>query len=453
MPIDKRRIFKINDVRIEIGPIVYWMSRDQRVNDNWSLHYAMELADHSGRAVAVIFNLVPEYLGATLRQYNFMLKGLWEVQSGLEKLNIPFFLLTGQPEDTIPKFLRATRTGVLITDFSPLKINLTWQEKIAKIIKIPFYEVDSHNIVPCRYVSKKQEFAARTIRPKINRILDEFLTEFPSIKKHKYQWVGDIPHINWTGLHKRLKIDKSVKPVPDIQPGQKAAMKILSGFIRTKLSNYANRRNNPDKDFQSGLSPYLHFGNISAQRVAIEVQKANGITGVKESFLEELIVRRELSDNFCFYNCKYDAFDGFPEWARKSLDQHRSDPREFIYSLEQLEQAETHDRLWNTAQMEMVKTGKMHGYMRMYWAKKILEWSPSPERALETAIYLNDRYELDGRDPNGYAGIAWSIGGVHDRPWLEREIFGKIRFMSFAGCKRKFHIEKYIDLVLKKQAG
>ena len=190
-------------------------------------------------------------------------------------------------------------------------------------------------------------------------------------------------------------------------------------------------RNDPLKNGQSGLSPYLHFGQIAAQRVALEVMGSAGPTDARKAFLEELIVRRELSDNFCFYNPRYDRVDGFPAWARATLDRHRRDPRDYLYTPEQFEQARTHDDLWNAAQREMVRTGKMHGYLRMYWAKKILEWTPSPEEALKIAITLNDRYELDGRDPNGYAGIAWSLGGVHDRPWGERKVFGMIRYMSY----------------------
>ena len=160
--------------------------------------------------------------------------------------------------------------------------------------------------------------------------------------------------------------------------------------------------------------------------------------------LEELVVRRELSDNFCYYNDRYDSVEGFPDCAIQTLRNHREDRRPYAYSLSQLEGAGTHDELWNAAQMEMVKKGKMHGYMRMYWAKKILEWTGSPEEAFEIALYLNNRYELDGRDPNGYAGCAWSIGGVHDRAWFERPLFGKIRYMSYNGCKSKFNVNDYI---------
>jgi len=212
-----------------------------------------------------------------------------------------------------------------------------------------------------------------------------------------------------------------------------------------KCSLIITKRNDPVADGQSNLSPYLHFGQISAQRVALEVENASVDKASRDTFLEELIVRRELADNFCFYTPQYDKFEGFPAWARKTLNAHRKDRRAYSYTLQQFEYAKTHDELWNAAQTEMVKRGKMHGYMRMYWAKKILEWTGSPEKAMETAIYLNDLYGLDGRDPNGYTGIAWSIGGVHDRAWNERPIFGKIRYMSYNGCKSKFDVKRYIQ--------
>jgi deoxyribodipyrimidine photo-lyase len=239
----------------------------------------------------------------------------------------------------------------------------------------------------------------------------------------------------------------SVPEVGWLVPGEKAARAWLKRFISRKLADYDLRRNNPTIDGQSGLSPYLHFGQISAQRVALEVKSAAGISQKnKESFLEELVIRRELADNFCFYNPLYDSYEGFPKWAQESLAKHKKDKREYIYTLQEFEQAKTHDALWNAAQIEMVRTGKMHGYMRMYWAKKILEWSISPEEAMKIAIQLNDMYELDGRDPNGYVGVAWSIGGVHDRAWFERSVFGKVRYMNYNGCKSKFDVKKYIAL-------
>jgi deoxyribodipyrimidine photo-lyase len=223
----------------------------------------------------------------------------------------------------------------------------------------------------------------------------------------------------------------------------------MKNFLDKKIYTYDRYSNDPAKDTLSNLSPYLHFGQISAQRVALEVLKSGASQDNKDAFLEELIIRRELSDNYCFYNNNYDSFEGFPNWAKDTLNVHRIDPREYIYKAEELEEARTHDKLWNAAQLEMTLTGKMHGYMRMYWAKKILEWTESPEEAQDIAVYLNNKYELDGRDPNGYVGIAWSIGGLHDRAWKERPIFGKVRYMSNKGAKSKFDVNSYINKIKK----
>jgi deoxyribodipyrimidine photo-lyase len=312
---------------------------------------------------------------------------------------------------------------------------------------IPFYEVDAHNIVPCWIASPKQEYTAATFRPKIKLVLPDFLREFPNLMRHPLSWKGKRKRNDWKKILEDLKVDTIVPEVSWLKPGAKAAGNALKKFIQRKLNDYPAARNDPTKDCQSNLSPYLHFGWISAQRVALEVQKSDVPQQAKQAFLEELIVRRELSDNFCFYKPEYDSVDAFPAWAKKTLAEHRDDERRHLYSLDEFEQARTHDDLWNASQMEMVKTGKMHGYMRMYWAKKILEWTASPEEALQFAIYLNDRYELDGRDPNGYTGISWSIGGVHDRAWPSRPIFGKIRYMSYNGCKSKFDVQAYIDKI------
>ncbi len=441
----------VNEKRIRLlqkgaeckGPIIYWMSRDQRVHDNWALLYAQQLALEKKLPLAVVFNLLPNFLEATIRQYGFMLKGLEELQGELSRYNIPFFLLNGKPEEEIPKFIKKTNASVLVSDFDPLRIKRIWRRDVAKKIQIPFYEVDAHNIVPCLSVSDKLEFAAFTIRPKINKSLIEFMDEFPPLTKLKKSELSS-DKIDWEKINKSLKIDFSVNEVDWIKPGETAAHECLNNFLKDKFKNYHQLRNDPTKDGQSNLSPYLHFGQISAQRVALETQRFNGSKESEKSFLEELIIRRELSDNFCYFNPKYDSFEGFPEWAKTSLNEHRKDEREFVYSHEEFEQAKTHEDLWNAAQRELLSTGKLHGYMRMYWAKKILEWSSSPEEALKIAIYLNDKYELDGRDPNGYAGCAWSVGGVHDRPWFERPVYGKIRYMNRNGAKNKFDIDTYI---------
>jgi deoxyribodipyrimidine photo-lyase len=337
----------------------------------------------------------------------------------------------------------------VVTDFDPLRIKRAWRDGVAGSAGVACIEVDAHNIVPCRAASPKPEFGAYTIRPKIRRLLAEFLTDFPKLERHPFPWNNPPPPPFSTAgsvevLLDSLSVDRRVGEVA-VPSGEAAAHRHLHGFITHGLDRYDDLRNDPNAAGQSGLSPWIHFGQLSAQRVALEAARAAGGTFSGDAFLEELIVRRELSDNFCWYNMNYDRVEGFPAWALKCIDEHRHDYREFVYSPGQFELGQTHDPLWNAAQAEMVTTGRMHGYMRMYWAKKILEWTESPEAAMQTAISLNDRYQLDGRDPNGYAGIAWSIGGVHDRAWGERPVFGKVRYMNAKGCRRKFDAERYID--------
>ncbi|HEU18170.1 MAG TPA: deoxyribodipyrimidine photo-lyase [Deltaproteobacteria bacterium] len=445
--VNPRRVRLLKDGARTDGPVAYWMSRDQRVHDNWALIYAQELAMEQHKPLMVIFCLVSRFLGATMRQYAFMLKGLEEVAAGLTEINIPLYLEAGLPEQVVPAAVQRFHISTVVTDFDPLKIKRSWKKRVAERITVPFVEVDAHNVVPCWIASPKQDFAARTFRPRITGHLSEFLDDFPLMKRHPLSFDEKVPRIRWRSLCKELTVNRAVSNVTWLEPGGKAALSILRSFMARKLASYGEVSNDPTRHGQSNLSPYLHFGQIAAQRVALEVIKSP-ITGPsRERFLEELIIRRELSDNFCFYNDNYDKSSGFPTWATKTLREHGTDKREYLYTAHQFENAETHDDLWNAAQMEMVKRGKMHGYMRMYWAKKILEWSKTPEDALGTALYLNDRYELDGRDPNGYAGCAWSIGGVHDRAWFQRPVFGKIRYMSYNGCKSKFNVTAYIDQV------
>jgi deoxyribodipyrimidine photo-lyase len=444
MPVNTKRIRLVKDGNVTKGPVVYWMSRDQRLNDNWALLFAQEQAIQMQTPLIVVFCLVPGFLGATLRHYGFMLRGLEQVAAALAEKHIAFHLLEGMPMQVLPAFLHGQKAGCLIADFDPLRLKRQWQEGVLKKITVPCYEVDAHNIVPCWHASQKQEYGAYTLRPKILRILPAFMNAFPKLQIHPYALSTKIQQIGWQELVRRLPLDRSVSEVNWIASGEKAAMKTLRKFLKHGLSDYDQKRNDPTLNGQSGLSPYLHFGHVSAQRVAAEIMKCPAPKHSRDAFLEELIIRRELSDNFCFFNPDYDSIKGFPVWAQKTLNDHRKDRRPYLYSLKQFEHGETHDDLWNAAQREMVTFGKMHGYLRMYWAKKILEWTESPEQALEIAIHLNNRYELDGRDPNGYTGIAWSIGGVHDRAWGERPIFGKIRYMSYNGCRSKFAVSAYI---------
>lgn len=443
--VNRKRLRPLNRAGPSQGLVIYWMSRDQRVQDNWALLYAQELALALGQPLAVVFCLAPAFLGATLRQYAFMLKGLRQLPRDLAHLHISFFLLTGDPAQELPRFADDYRVGAMVSDFSPLRLVRGWKSAVAERIGVPLVEVDAHNIVPCWEASAKAEYAAYTLRPKLKRLLPEFLEDFPPLSRHPVEWQGEKPEIRWERIPSTLAIDLTVPEVTWLSPGERQAGARLDYFLEHRLPDYGERRNNPALAGQSDLSPYLHFGQLAPQRVALEVKRRRGYGASREAFLEELIVRRELADNFCFYQPHYDSFAGFPAWAQKTLNEHRRDKREHLYPPEALESGRTHDELWNAAQREMVRRGKMHGYLRMYWAKKILEWTASPEEAQALAIYLNDKYELDGRDPNGYAGIAWSIGGVHDRAWAERPVFGKIRYMSYNGCRAKFKVEVYIN--------
>ena len=447
MVVDSRRIFRLNNREALAGPVVYWMSRDQRVADNWALLYAQQLALERKTPLAVVFCLAPDFLGATVRQYGFMLRSLVYTMQGLRELEIPFYLLLGDPVKKMRSFVLEHDVAAVVTDFDPIRTKIEWRSRAAEASSAAFFEVDAHNIVPCRFASPKQEYTAATFRPKLQRLLPEFLTEFPRLTPHPFPLSHRFPVFEFQSVLEQLNIDCSVGEVDWLEPGEIPALRHIIDFIEEKLPFYDELRNDPCALGQSGASPWLHFGHISAQRIALEIVRRCGMNASSEAFLEELVVRRELSDNFCLHNPAYDRVEGFPSWARLTLAQHRVDHRSYLYSREQFENAVTHDRLWNAAQRSMVLYGTMHGYLRMYWAKKILEWSPAVGDALATAVYLNDRYQLDGRDPNGYTGIAWSLGGVHDRAWGERAVFGKIRYMNDKGCRRKFNVDAYIESV------
>ncbi len=442
--IDVRRVRLRNDQPAGDGPVVYWMQRDQRVQDNWALLYAQECAIKANVPLVVLFNLVPVFGNTTLRHYNFMFGGLQEVEKELDVLNIPFILLQGNPNETIARYIEEHSVGHLVTDFNPLRFTDVWREKVAKKIPVQFSEVDAHNIIPCWIASPKEEFAAYTFRPKVHRLLPEFLTAFPKVATQKLQPVKKFEKINWNSVLEDIDTNRTVVPVSWLSPGITNAKKMLKDFTENKLDAYPRKRNDPNENHLSHLSPYLHFGQIGAQSIALKIQNADAKKDCKDTYLEELIVRRELADNFCFYNSNYDKVIGAHAWAQKSIGEHKADVREFLYTKKELEEAKTHDPLWNAAQLQMVKEGKMHGFMRMYWAKKIVEWTKDVQQAIDIALYLNDKYELDGTDPNGVVGVMWSVCGVHDRAWNERPVFGKIRYMNYNGCKRKFDVAQYI---------
>lgn len=342
---------------------------------------------------------------------------------------------------------------------SPLRTPMKWvydvRDKLPK--DVPFVQVDAHNIVPCWEASPKQEYGARTIRGKIHNQLSKYLTEFPPVCRHPYPSGAkpEVLPVDWEAAHSSLEVDRTVSTVTWATPGSTGGLRELESFCKRRLKYFGAERNNPNRQALSNLSPWIHFGQISAQRCILTVKKFKA--KYKESvdaYIEETIIRRELSDNFCFYNHdNYDSVKGASDWAQKTLEDHADDKREYLYSREKLEKAKTHDDLWNAAQLQMVKEGKMHGFLRMYWAKKILEWTSSPEVALKEALYLNDKYNLDGRDPNGYVGCMWSICGIHDQGWAERAVFGKIRFMNYNGCKRKFDVAEFVRKYGGKKYG
>lgn len=444
---ERERVFSLNGRPSGRGPVLYWMSRDQRAEDNHALIFSLELAAGSGAPCHAAFCLAPGYPGAALRHYSFMIEGLCETERELHEHGIPFHLLEGDPAETVPRFAVELGAGAVVTDFDPLRIKRSWQRVVAQALPVAFYDVDTHNVVPCRHVSDRQEWSAFTLRKKIHRLLDSFLFEPPPLTVFKA--VGnDLPSSDWEGALGRAAPDPAVPAVNQIRPGASAAAGVLESFIRDRLPRYHLERNDPNAGAQSGLSPYLHFGQISPLRVSLAVGGADAPPAAREAFLEELVVRRELSDNFCLHNPDYDRYEGLPAWGRRTLEAHADDPREYLYNRSELERAVTHDRLWNAAQTELALFGRMPGYLRMYWAKKILEWSEDPGTALDTANYLNDHFALDGRDPNGYVGAAWSIGGLHDRPWAERPVFGTVRYMNLSGCRRKFDVERYVERIL-----
>ncbi|MEN9551700.1 MAG: Deoxyribodipyrimidine photolyase [Candidatus Parcubacteria bacterium] len=465
MSVNPLRVKKHTTQEYTNNTVVYQMCRDIRAHDNDALLFAQELAKSKGAQLIVnyvIWNY--EWEGATRRFYDWVLPSLQEVEKEVRSKNIPLIialdnekLFTKKHGGEIPSSL-----GAVVIDQLPLHFMKKWKELFIKHHPdVPLYEVDAHNCIPVWELSPKQEFAARTIRSKVHAKLPLFLEDYSELHYHdaNKNLLETIPAISWDEVTSKIICNEKVKGTGAFVPGTQEGLKTLDIFLRNKLATYDTDRNNFDIDGQSNLSPYITHGNISRRRILLGLLKktgvnteeafdsvqngSNGRLGSVAAFIEECVVRAELCDNFCFYNPNYDSYEGFPSWAKETLNKARADKREYLYTLEEFKQAKTHDNIWNAAQLQMVNTGKMHGYMRMYWAKKILEWTSTPEEAMRVAVYLNDTYELDGRDPNGYVGCAWSIGGVHDRPWFGRPVFGAIRYMAKSGVEKRGDIKAY----------
>lgn len=394
------RIFEVNNYKINKGTIVYLIERELRANDNHALNFATDLAKKYDMDLILAYQKI-NYKSKFKNE--FISKQLKIVKENFNKLNINLQFIKGNKKELI-NFLNNVNASVLIIDFNPIL-----KRNYLKNIKLKIFEIDGHNIVPARFLSDKQEYNASTFRRKFYKSVGNFLTEFKN----------------------EIEI-------------QTEAQKVLDDFILEKLPKYNEFKNNPTKNVLSGLSKYLNLGFISAQRVALEVIKSNAEIKNKESFLEELLIRGELSDNFCLYCKDYKSFSCIPNWAKMSINSHKNDFRPYIYTLEEFEKSKTHDKLWNSTQTQLREEGIIHGYLRMYWAKKIAQWSNSTPNGLKIAMYLNDKYALDSPSANGYTGILWAIGALHDRPFRDVEVSGKIRNMTSNGINKKFKISEYI---------
>ena len=425
--------------------VLYWMQEAQRARGNAALEMAIRGANRYGLPVVVCFGLMDGYPEANARHYAFMLDGLSDCAKELETRGIAFVIRHGMPVDVALSL--SQNAAAVICDRSYMPAQREWRRMLAEAATCPVVQVETEVVVPVDVASDKSEYAARTIRPRIHRVWDEYLVALdetePEIRADALTLESDFDPTDPSSVLAALDLDRTVKPVKRFRGGRVAALEMLNRFLDDVLDGYAKGRNEPSAAQTSFLSPYLHFGHISPVEMALAARDSGiGATEDRGSFIEELVVRRELAMNYANFAPGFETYDALPDWAKKTLSEHAGDEREYVYTSDVLEACKTHDTHWNDAMREMVHTGFMHNYMRMYWAKKILEWSATPEDAFNTTLALNNKYFLDGRDPNSYANVAWCFG-LHDRAWTERPVFGKIRYMNANGLNRKFDMAAY----------
>jgi deoxyribodipyrimidine photo-lyase len=428
--------------------VVYWMQRAVRILDNPALDVAIEAGNLLALPVVVYFQVIPNYPNANLRHNHFLQQGLRDVSEDAAERGVGF--VVRKSPATLETFLEEVEAAFVIGDENPCREPERWRTDLAKKLKLPFWTVDADVVVPSR-VFGRSFVLLHHFRPHLKAELPKYLVTTAKVKPlHAWKPRKPSPGISLseditTGF---TKLDRTVRPVDNFTGGTHSALKRLKEFVSLELKDYEETRNHPETRGTSRLSPYLHFGNISPLTIALAVKKAvaqgKASAAAGNRYLEQLIGWRELAVLFVRHEPNYDNWECAAPWARKTLIEHAGDPRPYRYSFKQLDRGETHDELWNAAQHEMVSTGWMHNYMRMYWAKKFLEWAPDPATAFDWAVLLNDRYELDGRDPNGYAGVAWAIVGKLDRPWFNRPVFGLVRPMTGASLAKKFDARDYI---------
>lgn len=429
--------------------VLYWMQASQRARFNHALEYAAREADELKVPLVVGFGLDEDYPEANARHFAFMLQGLEETETALRERGIKLAVRKHAPDEAAIEF--SHRACMVVCDRGYLRHQKQWREQVAEEADCRVVQVETDVVVPVEVASDKEEYAARTIRPKLHDYIEDYLVDLEESGPERDSLdlgFNSADVSDWEDALSRLDVDASVAPVEDYTGGTSEAERLLDEFIDERLADYDERRNEPVDNWVSQMSPYLHFGHISPVYVASQVSGHEG----DDAYLEELIVRRELAINFCHYNPRYDSIEALPDWALQTLAEHSDDERPNVYSAGEFERAETHDAYWNAAQMEMVLTGKMHNYMRMYWGKKILEWTEDPSDAHALIAWLNNRYELDGRDPVSWGNFAWILG-KHDQAWQEREIVGKVRWMSASGLERKFDIDAYVDKIEKTRTG
>ncbi|MEQ1643136.1 MAG: deoxyribodipyrimidine photo-lyase [Pyrinomonadaceae bacterium] len=457
------RVVALNDKPINPNAryVLYWMQMFKRVDNNHALIWAIRKANELKLPLVVYEGLKYYYPWASDRIHTFILEGVEEKRLQFEGLGIRYIFYlqrdAGSPKNTVAAL--AKDAALIVTDDFPCFIIPEHNRRIAERAEIAVHAVDSNGIVPMSKFDK-EEYAAYTIRPKIKKMLDRYLVPLANETVEHSRIDLDIDSDfetlatseNIPNLVAECDIDHSVPASTVYHGGTANGRERLKTFVKDILCNYDKARSKPEQDGSSRLSSYLHFGFLSPLEIALAVRDADAPQESIDAYLEELIVRRELSYNMTRFNDTYDSLAALPDWVHKTMRKHAGDERQFTYSLEQLERGETHDELWNAAQREMVVTGEMHNYVRMLWGKNVIAWSPTYEIAFETLVHLNNKYCLDGRNPNSYAGILWCFG-KHDRPWMEREVFGQIRYMTSGSTGKKFDSKKYIQWTKMLVAG